>query len=88
MAVHGTSVGVRRGAPNVLCAQPLGDREVEALAESGPHCGLWSGSKLRRVVDIGRQRETAGDGGSLLLRVLRASRHGQETLEATASKRK
>ena len=28
-------------------------------------CGWGLGSKLRRVVDIGRQRETTGDGGSL-----------------------
>ena len=40
---------------------------------------------MRRVVGIGRQRETAGDGGSLLLRVYGASRHEQETLGATGS---
>ena len=56
------------------------------------HLGMvdgGAGSKLRRVVDSGRQRETvgdsgrqrekAGDGGRLLLRVSRASAHEQET---------
>ena len=46
------------------------------------------GSELRRVVDIERQQETAGDSGRLLLRALRASKHGQETLNATGSKRR
>ena len=53
--------------------------------------GWWLGrklSKLRRVVDIGRRREKAGDGGSLLLLECRASTDEQETLGATGSNRK
>ena len=56
-------------------------RHVELL-------GWGLGSKLRQVVDIGRQRETVEDGGSLLLRVCRASTHEQETLEAIGSNMK
>ena len=47
-----------------------------------------AGSKLRRVVDRGRRRETEGDIGSLLLGVFRASTHEQETLGAIGSNRK
>ena len=50
--------------------------------------GWGLGSILRRVVNIGRRQETAGDGGSLLLRVFEASTHEQETLGATGSNRK
>ena len=46
------------------------------------------GRKLRRVVDIGRRQEAEGDGGSLLLRVYRASTDKQETLGATGSNMK
>ena len=51
--------------------------------------GGW-GSKLRRVVQRGRQRETAEDGGSVLaaVRVYGASRHEQETPGATGSNSK
>ena len=48
-------------------------------------CGLWLGSKLRWVVDIGGTQETA----EFMSRSMsRASKHEQETLEATESKRK
>ena len=54
--------------------------------------GWGLGRKLRRVVDIERQRENTGDGGSLLLRLSRVSTHGQETRteqkEAIGSNRK
>ena len=54
------------------------------------------GRRQETVGDGGRRRKTAGDGGSLLLRVSRslllrvsrASTHGQETLGATGSNRK
>jgi hypothetical protein len=45
-------------------------------------------SKLRRVAESGRQWETVGDIGSLLLGVFRASKHEQETLGAIGSSRK
>ena len=53
------------------------------------------GSKFRRVVDIGRQRETAGDGGSILLDVYSLSKHerrgdtgsNREQEDATGSRR-
>ena len=48
----------------------------------------WLRSKLRRVVDGGRRRETAGDGGSMLLRVFRGSEHEQETRGVIGSIRK
>ena len=52
-----------------------------------PEDGGW-GENLDGFVDIGRQRETAGDGGSVLLRVCRASTDEQETPGATGSNRK
>ena len=59
---------------------------VLALAPNG--CGWGLRSKLRRVAASGRQWETVGDIGSLLLGVFRASQHKQETLGVIGSNRK
>ena len=53
-----------------------------------PLFGWGLGSKLRRVAESGRQWESVGDSGSLLLGVFRASTHEQETLGVTGSNRK
>ena len=85
----GRAVCARLGAPHLDVALDrdvlVRPREPVALDRL---CGWWLRSNLRRVVDGGRQRETAGDGGSLLLRVSRASTHGQKTLGAIGSHRK
>ena len=44
--------------------------------------------KLRRMAESKRQWETAGDSGSLLLGVFRASKHEQETLGVIGRHRK
>ena len=67
-----------RGAPRTVVVVAVSRGEYEARLPAGAEDGGWGGRKLRPVVDIGRQRETAGDGGSLLRRVSRASAHGQE----------
>ena len=64
----------------------------ELLCHEGPDptvdLGLGLRSKLRRVAESGRRRETVEDSGSLLLGVFRASNHEQETLGVLGSTRK
>ena len=50
--------------------------------------GKGLGSKLRRLAESGRQWETVGDSGGLLLGIFRASTYEQETLTAIESNRK
>ena len=64
--------GPRTVTRRCAIADPRLDRQ---LAEDGG----W-GETLDGLLDIGRQRETAGAGGSLLRRVSRVSTHRQETL--------
>ena len=78
-------------------------RCIRAVAESGAREPLWIRveeepvirvlgmglrSKLRRVAESGRQWETAGDSGSSLLGVFRASNHEQETRGVIGSNKK
>ena len=83
--------GVRGGCwPNVLHLEHGEHLAVDPLNESerarqlGAHAprrlaavdwGWGLRRNLRRVVDIGRQRETTEDGGSILLRAVVASTH-------------
>ena len=60
--------------------QVVRERRQNRRARSGGPSGWRLRKKLRRIVDSGRQWETGGDIGSLLLGVLRASNHEQETL--------
>ena len=70
-----TALVLRQSLLNQLV---LTDEILELIHIILSHSG-W-GANLDGVVDIRRQQETTEDGGSVLLRVSRASTHGLETL--------